>query len=259
MRIQIIGRGRMGAALERALSAAGADLLPPLGRGALEGAALEGSAATAAGTVATDADVVLLAVPDAAIAEVARLVAPGRLVGHLSGITGVAALAPHEGFGLHPLMTVTGAESTFSGAFAAVDGSTSRSLAAAEGLAGMLGMRAFRVADADRAAYHASASIASNFLVVLEGFAERIAATAGVPREALVPLAEAALRNWAAIGAADALTGPIARGDEATTAMQRPAVAERLPHSLALFDALADATRALADGRASDPEQKETS
>jgi predicted short-subunit dehydrogenase-like oxidoreductase (DUF2520 family) len=49
-----------------------------------------------------------------------------------------------------------------------------------------------------------------------------------------------------AVGVGDALTGPIARGDEATVARQRAALAERAPDLLPLFDALADATRSLA-------------
>ena len=63
-------------------------------------------------------------------------------------------------------------------------------------------MRATTVADEDRAAYHAAASIASNFLVTLEGAAERLAATAGVERELLAPLVRAAVENWARLGAA---------------------------------------------------------
>jgi predicted short-subunit dehydrogenase-like oxidoreductase (DUF2520 family) len=156
-------------------------------------------------------------------------------------------LAGHEAFGLHPLMTVpaTGTP-VFDGAGAAVAGTTPRALAIAEELAARLGLRATTVADADRAAYHAAASIASNFLVTLEGAAERLAATAGVDRALLAPLVRAAVENWARLGAADALTGPIARGDEGTVARQRAAVAERTPDLLPLFDALADATRALA-------------
>ena len=74
-------------------------------------------------------------------------------------------------------------------------------------------MTAIDVDDADRAAYHAAASIASNFLVTLEDAAERLLATAGVDREALVPLVRATVENWAAAGDR-ALTGPIARGDD---------------------------------------------
>jgi predicted short-subunit dehydrogenase-like oxidoreductase (DUF2520 family) len=104
----------------------------------------------------------------------------------------------------------------------------------------------FEVADQDRVAYHAAASIASNFLITLEAAAERLAATAGVDREALIPLVRATVENWATLGAEDALTGPVARGDAQTVERQRAAVAERTPELLALFDALAGATRALA-------------
>ena len=80
----------------------------------------------------------------------------------------------------------------------------------------------------------------------LEGAAERLAATAGVDRELLAPLVRAAVEKWAARGAEQALTGPIARGDEETVARQREAVAERAPDLLPLFDAMVDATRQVA-------------
>jgi predicted short-subunit dehydrogenase-like oxidoreductase (DUF2520 family) len=229
--IAIVGAGRLGSALTAALDAAGLPVRGPLGRGA------DARGATA----------VLLCVPDGEIAAAAAHVARGPLVGHCSGATGLDVLAPHEAFSLHPLMTVPAGAGpdVLRGAGCAVDGSTPRALAAAEALAAALGLRATHVADEDRAAYHAAASIASNFLVTLEGFAERLAATAGVERELLVPLVRAAVDNWAARGAEDALTGPIARGDEATVARQRAAVEERAPDLLPLFDALTDATRAL--------------
>jgi predicted short-subunit dehydrogenase-like oxidoreductase (DUF2520 family) len=229
-RCALVGAGRLGSALAPALRAAGLHVIGPLGRGA-----------DAAG-----ADAVLLCVPDGEIAAAAAAIAVGPLVGHTSGATTLAPLAPHEGFSLHPLMTVTGPGSVRAGAPAAIAGATPRALAAAEGLARALDLLPFAVADGDRAAYHAAASVASNFLVTLEGAAERLAATAGVGREALVPLVRASVDGWAARGARGALTGPIARGDEATVAHQRAAVGERAPDLLALFDALADATRALA-------------
>jgi predicted short-subunit dehydrogenase-like oxidoreductase (DUF2520 family) len=233
--IAVVGAGRLGHALVAALRAAGRDVRGPLGRGA--------SPAGAA--------IVVLCVPDAEIAAAAAAIAGGRdgpLVGHCSGATGLEVLAGHEAFALHPLMTVPAGSppEVFAGAGAAVAGSTPRALATAEALARAAGMVPTRVADADRAAYHAAASIAANFLVTLEGAAERLAASAGVDRTLLVPLVRAAVENWAARGAADALTGPIARGDEATVARQRAAVADRAPDLLPLFDALADATRALA-------------
>jgi predicted short-subunit dehydrogenase-like oxidoreductase (DUF2520 family) len=136
--------------------------------------------------------------------------------------------------------------SVFADAGCAIDGTTPRALAAAQALATALQMLPKRVADEDRAAYHAAASIASNFLVTLEGAAERLAATAGVDRALLAPLVRAAVDDWAARGAEDALTGPIARGDEETVARQREAVAERTPDLLPLWDAMVDATRVIA-------------
>jgi predicted short-subunit dehydrogenase-like oxidoreductase (DUF2520 family) len=227
--IAIVGAGRLGTALAAALGAAS-----PLGRGA----------------DAHGASTVLLCVPDSEIAAAAAAINPSPptpLVGHCSGATGLDVLTPHEAFSLHPLMTVpAGAPpDVLLGAGCAVDGSTPRALSVAEALAARLRMNATRVADEDRAAYHAAASIASNFLVTLEDAAERLAATAGVERALLAPLVRAAVENWAARGAEDALTGPIARGDENTVARQRAAVAERTPDLLPLFDAMVDATRAV--------------
>jgi predicted short-subunit dehydrogenase-like oxidoreductase (DUF2520 family) len=198
----------------------------------------------------TDATVVVLAVPDGEIARAAASLRRGPLVGHTAGSLGLEVLAPHERrFALHPLMTVPATGADFRGAGAAVAGSTPEALAFATAAAHALGMQPFEIADADRAAYHASASIASNFLVTLEDAAETLLATTGADRRLLVPLVRAALENWAAHGGPAALTGPIARGDEATVARQRAAVAERTPELLDLFDAMCRATRALAGRR----------
>jgi predicted short-subunit dehydrogenase-like oxidoreductase (DUF2520 family) len=230
-RLAIVGQGRLGHALAAAITRAGYDVLGPLGRGA------DGEAA----------DAVLLCVPDAEIARAAALILPGRPVGHCSGATGLDALVPHEAFSLHPLMTVTAEGTRFEGAGAAIAGSTPRAVSLATELATDLGMRPVVVADGDRAAYHAAASIASNFLVTLEAAAERVARSAGVDRELLVPLVRATVENWAALGPERALTGPVARGDDGTVARQRAAVADRAPDLMPLFDALVDATRTLGD------------
>jgi predicted short-subunit dehydrogenase-like oxidoreductase (DUF2520 family) len=105
------------------------------------------------------------------------------------------------------------------------------------------------IAEADRPAYHAAASIASNFLITLEAVAERIGAAVGLEREQLVPLVRATIENWSRLGPERALTGPVARGDEATVARQRAAVDEVAPELLPLFDELVTATRALAAAR----------
>jgi predicted short-subunit dehydrogenase-like oxidoreductase (DUF2520 family) len=232
-RCAVVGAGRLGTALAAALRASGVAVDGPFGRGAR----------------GDGADVVLLCVPDAEIAAAAALIPDGPLVGHCSGATGLDVLGEREAFSLHPLMTVTADGARFAGAGCAVAGTTDRGLATAFALAQALGLVAVEIEERDRAAYHAAASVASNFLVTLEAAAERLAATAGAPRELLVPLVRATVENWAAVGAQRALTGPIARGDEATVARQRVAVAERAPELLELFDALASATRDLAGAR----------
>ena len=186
--------------------------------------------------------------PDAKIADAAVAVPPGPLVGHCSGATGLEVLGDREGFSLHPLMSVpTGSvPGVLRGAGAAVDATSPRALAVALGLAAALGLRATRVEPEDRVAYHAAAAIAANFLVALEAFAERLAATAGVTREQLAPLVLATARQWAELGPEAALTGPIARGDDAVVERHRAAVADRTPEFLPLWDALADATRRVA-------------
>jgi predicted short-subunit dehydrogenase-like oxidoreductase (DUF2520 family) len=222
----VVGAGRMGSALATALRDAGLEVTGPLGRGE---------------RCPQRTDCVLLCVPDGEIGNVARDVPPGLLVGHVSGATTLEPLAPHEAFSVHPLMTVP---ATFEGASAAVAGSTDRALATARSLAEALGMRPFEIADDDRAAYHAAAAMASNYLVALEDAAERLLATTGATRDLLVPLVRATVENWARDGA-QALTGPVARGDEETVARQRAAVAERTPELLGLFDALTESTREL--------------
>ena len=157
-------------------------------------------------------------------------------------------------FGLHPLQTFAaragGGLDAFAGAGCAVAGTTPEALAFATALAHTLGMTPFEIDDEGRAAYHAAASIASNFLVTLQAAAESIAAGAGLePHEAralLVPLLRRTVDNLAELGPAGALTGPVARGDERTIEAQRQAVADVAPHLLDLFDELVRHTRPLA-------------
>lgn len=224
--IAIVGAGRLGGVLARALRAAGFGVRGPLRRD----------------DRMPDADLALLCVPDSAIAAVAFAARPhARLVAHVSGATPLADVD----FSIHPLQTFTGTETpeVFRGIGVAVDGRTPEALAVAEQLATALGATPFRVDDAHRAEYHAAASFASNFVLTVLDAAERLAAPSGLDRAHLAPLVQQTVDNWVASGAASALTGPIARGDEATVARQRAASADFAD----LFDALAAATRAVAD------------
>jgi predicted short-subunit dehydrogenase-like oxidoreductase (DUF2520 family) len=220
-----------------ALDLAGYDVPGPYGRG----------------EVPAGCDAILLCVPDAEIAAAAEVVAgAARFVGHTSGATPLRALEPAgaELFGLHPLQTVTAAGADFTGCGCAVAGSTPEALVVAERFATDLGMAPFTVEDSQRAAYHAAASISSNFLVTLQAEAETLAASAGIEgfdaRRMLGPLVRTTVANWIELGPERALTGPVARGDHETVAAQRAAIADRCPELEPLFDALVERTEALA-------------
>jgi predicted short-subunit dehydrogenase-like oxidoreductase (DUF2520 family) len=186
-----------------------------------------------------DPDVVLLCVPDRAIAEVAEGIASGPWIAHVSGGTPLAALAPHaRRFSVHPLQTFThdrGPEQ-LDGAWAAVTGESEEALATATALAELLGLRPFVLDDRRRALYHAGAAIASNYLVTLRRAAGRLFAEADVPAEALEPLMRRTIENGFQ------LTGPIERGDWATVERHRTAVAAAAPDLLPAYDALAELT-----------------
>jgi predicted short-subunit dehydrogenase-like oxidoreductase (DUF2520 family) len=185
-------------------------------------------------------DVVLLCVPDRAIAEVAAGIAPGPWVAHVSGGTPLAALAPHvRRFSLHPLQSFTldrGAEQ-LDGAWAAVSGESGEALVVATSLTEVLGLRPFTLADEHRALYHAGAAIASNYLVTLRRAAGELLTRADVPPEALDPLIRRVVENGFQ------LTGPIERGDWETVDAHVRAIHDEAPELESLYTVLAEATR----------------
>ena len=186
-----------------------------------------------------DADVVLLCVPDAAIAQCAQQIEPGPWIAHVSGGTPLAALDPHERrFGLHPLQTFTrtrGPEQ-LDGAFAAVTAETPEARERGLELARLLGLKPFELADDARPLYHAGAAIASNYLVTLHRVASELFRSAGAPPEALVPLMQRTIENGFE------LTGPIARGDWATVDAHLAAIHEVAPDIEVVYRALAQVT-----------------
>jgi predicted short-subunit dehydrogenase-like oxidoreductase (DUF2520 family) len=192
---------------------------------------------------ADDAGLVVLCVPDRAIAEVAAAIPVGPWIGHVSGATSLAALAPHERrFSVHPLQTFTlsrGAEQ-LDGAWAAVTAESDEGATVATWLAETLGLRPFPLRDEDRAAYHAGASIASNYLVTLRRAAGSLLEAAGAPPEALDPLMRRTIENRFE------LTGPIQRGDWDTVELHLDAIREERPELEELYRVLAEATAAIA-------------
>jgi predicted short-subunit dehydrogenase-like oxidoreductase (DUF2520 family) len=228
MDVTLVGAGRLGTALARALREKGVVVTGPLRRGdQLTG------------------EIILLAVPDREIANAARSVPATSLVGHTAGALTLEVFGDRESFSLHPLMTAGTGRAEFEGASAAVAGTTARARRVARELAVTLGMHPIEVPDDKRISYHAAASIAANFLVTLETMASRVGERSGIERHHLMPLARAALENWARLGSV-ALTGPIARGDDEIVAKQRAEIVEHAPEFIEMWDALSRATKRIA-------------
>ena len=187
-----------------------------------------------------EADVVLLCVPDTAIADVASCLAPGRgWIGHTSGATPLSALDPHaRRFGLHPLQSFTRSRGPeqLDGAYAAITAEADEAREVGFELARLLGLEPFALAEDDRALYHAGAAIASNYLVTLHRAAAEIFSEVGAPVEGLRPLMQGV------IDSGFELTGPIARGDWATVDRHIDALRERRPRLEPLYRVLAEAT-----------------
>jgi predicted short-subunit dehydrogenase-like oxidoreductase (DUF2520 family) len=212
---KVIGAGRVGTAVS--------------GRLAERGVALR----------ADGAELVLLCVPDRAIAEVAQSVPVGPWICHVSGATRLAALDPHERrFSIHPLQTIVhgrGPEQ-LDGAYAAVTGETDEALARGFELARLLGLEPFELRDEARPLYHAAAAFTSGFLVTLWRVGSSLAERCGAPPEALVPLMRRTIDNGFE------LTGPIARGDWSTVEAHLDAIREVRPELESLYRALVAAT-----------------
>jgi predicted short-subunit dehydrogenase-like oxidoreductase (DUF2520 family) len=186
-----------------------------------------------------DGALLLVCVPDSAIADVARSIEPGPWVAHVSGATPLSALDPHvKRFGVHPLQTLVlwrGPEQ-LDGAWAAVTGETDEAQRRGAWLARTLGMEPFELADDDRALYHCAATFACPYLVTLHQIAASLFARIDAPPEALVPLMRRAIENNFE------LTGPIPRGDATTIEAHVRALHDRVPELEPLYAALAERT-----------------
>jgi predicted short-subunit dehydrogenase-like oxidoreductase (DUF2520 family) len=212
---RVIGSGRVGSAVSARLDERGIE------------------------TTANEPDLVLLCVPDRAIAEVARTVKPGPWVAHVSGATPLSTLGPHvRRFSVHPLQTFSDARGPeqLDGAYAACTAESTEALGLAFELAWTLGLRPFELADGKRALYHAGAAFASSYLVTIYRAAADLFEAAGAPPEGLIPLMERTIENGFQP------TGPIPRGDWDTVATHVEAIRRSRPDLESVYNVLAEAS-----------------
>lgn len=255
-RIAVLGLGRLGSCLTRALAAAGVTQIAIAGRDRAAAEQLASSIgdrahAVDASQIAGAAELVFLAVPDAAVrdtCDVLPLTAAHAVV-HLSGVLGLDCLQRAAARGakigaLHPLQAFprhAGSE-RFQGIYAGIEASDPALTAELEAIARALGATPFSLAGVDRAAYHAAAVLTSNYVVALHAAAAEVWRLAGLPpstaRAALAPLTLGAAQAIVERELAQALTGPIARGDVRSVASHLH-VLEGDPDRAALYRALA--------------------
>ena len=249
----VIGLGRVGSAVARALFEAGH---PALGVCARSQAAkdraeviLPGLPLLEPAQIAEQAGLVWLTVPDDAIESVAAELAgywrPGQVVVHTSGAKGVAALAKASANGaialaIHPVMTFTGTSLDVAAMrqapFAITTPPGLEPLAMA--LVQELGSHGFYVSEADRPLYHTALAHLSNHLVTLVDQVRSLiqTVTSEDPAPILEPLAKASLQGALSNGLV-ALTGPVSRGDIATLKLHREALVSFAASRGALVDA----------------------
>jgi len=236
----VIGPGRAGGSLARALVEVGWHHDRTYGRG------------DDVGNAAVGVDVCVIATPDESIASVAAAVTPADAVlMHLSGAMPLTVLGSHRAAALHPLASLADpdrGQQLLRTCWFAFAGDP-----IAQDIANQLSGKSFPISDEDRALYHAAAAVASNHLVALLGHVQRIADEVDVPFEAFMPLVQGSIENVALADPARALTGPAARGDEATIEAHLAALGERLPEEVSTYRALvAEARRLAAMKRAPD-------
>ena len=267
MRIVLVGPGRAGQSIVLAATGAGHDVVAVAARDAEHARSvarrLEADV-LAIGEPIPPVDLIIVAVRDHAIEEVAAQIAPvARSVAasavHLSGSTSVAALAPFEAQGLavgslHPLQTMPTPERgarSLAGSWMAVtadDPLRSRLHTFAASIGGL----PFDLPDGDRATYHAAAAAAANFPIAAFSIAQRLLDSTGVPFNSIRPLIDSIVANTFELGPAAALTGPVARGDVGTVDAQLAAVRSAAPDLAAAFEAMLSATGDVAAARGSE-------
>ena len=230
-KVGIIGAGRLGSSLAASLKKNGVNVVGISCKEETESRAVADKTGIKAFVdnhkLAQKSNVIFLTVPDSLIVKLAeelleREALAGKILLHCSGAMSGFSL-PGEGKvyrgSFHPLQSFAGEGATFKDIFIAMDGDP-ESLSVIQKLCAILGATPLQVPSEERALYHAAAVFASNYLVTVLATAEQLFTSwtgeRQAAREAIMPLVKGSLSNFVGLGGAEALTGPITRGDSNT-------------------------------------------
>ncbi|OGC09915.1 hypothetical protein A2V82_03765 [candidate division KSB1 bacterium RBG_16_48_16] len=258
--IGIIGAGRLGASLARALSEAGCTVPAVCDRDVRKAEQTASSCGDVTIACAIDSlpqhlTLVILAVPDDDIVKVgiqlAQHLTPDedRIVAHTSGVLNadvLSAVLPHHKLvaSMHPVQTLSGSEKDWKRLFNITYGiqGPPDAVHRLKNIVHKLDGKIVLVQPAGKALYHLACVIAANFTVGLQHAAVRMLNAIGIEeRDALTmlaPLVRATLENILEQGPASALTGPVSRGDIGTVKKHYDHLEKKLPELLTLYSAL---------------------
>ncbi len=262
--ISVVGVGAVGTTLASALAACGYPIVALAGRTSTRAAWLAERLPSAPVVVSPAeavalAELVILAVPDDALASVAAELPwrAGQAVVHCSGATPARVLSAAGEHGalygsFHPLLSIPRLlPSSAEEVLARLEGCTFAIeappplVAVLERMASAFKARTILLEERDRVPYHLAAVLTANYTVTLLAAATDLWAGFGATREealtALLPLLRSTLSNLAQVGLAQSLTGPIARGDVGTVLAHLASIADQKhnPHiNASLFEEL---------------------
>jgi predicted short-subunit dehydrogenase-like oxidoreductase (DUF2520 family) len=257
--IAIIGAGRLGTSLGRALAAKGHAIKAVTCRrtaSARESRKIigQGVSTTDTSAAARRGALIFLCLPDEDIPKAAAVLSRSRIewrqkiVFHTSGLLPASVLKPLQNKGaatasFHPVQSFARKETSpghFKGVYFGLEGDRKACRIGRE-IARELGGRAFLLSAETKPAYHAACAVASNFLVVLLDAAVHLLGQAGIEKNKafslLFPLVERTLQNVKKFDMPASLTGPVARGDHASVEAHLEAL-RRLPGYANAYKAL---------------------
>lgn len=257
--LALIGAGRVARGLGSRLHEAGWEIgvvaarRLPSARAAVR-AIHAGTAAAGLNRSVLAAGVILIAVPDDAVASVAaeleRIGAEelrGKIVAHTSGALAASVLDPLAAHGartgvMHPMQTFGARDRPqLSGVLFGIQGHP-EALRVIRQMVRSLGGQSARIDPGRKAQYHCAGTFAASHLLASFEAGVQLLCDAGMKRRAaagaLLQLARQVLQNYELLGAHSAWTGPLSRGDFATIGLHRRALENHPVEVRLAYDAM---------------------